>query len=276
MSDLLTETCAIIIPIYPKHYHYIYVLLMQKIYEIIDIYLVFSSEADYQLFLHKNRIRKIIIPENNTNENGNIVTYKKFYALEQLANNINYDYFIVCDAEIGIVNKNFTMENIITKIKNIYENKTIYAGENNNSFHNNITRTSTQLFNEQSDVNKLQYITNNYKLYYWWSDIPVYKRDHLTHFFSTIHYNYDILNFSHFDHLIYLNYLHLYHEFRFLNLKPIINIEYSLEEAMLNREQLNKLEGENYGFGFVNAKTFFSKQMYYTDKGTLLLFHLDR
>ena len=81
---------AFIIPIHPKHYDYIYNFIDTiKIY--IDIYLVFSNENDYIIFNKKDKIKKIIIPNINTN---NIVTYKKFYALDKLKNDINYQYFI--------------------------------------------------------------------------------------------------------------------------------------------------------------------------------------
>lgn len=179
------KNISFIIPIHPKHYHYIYDLIdifcINNI--IIDIHLVFSNECDYNNFEKKDKIKKIIIPYTTRDS---IVIYKKFFALEQLKNNIQYDYFIVCDAEITIIPENFTEKNILNKINNIYTNKLIYGGMSNDIEKNKITEQSAIIF----DVNnKLKNMTNNYILYYWWSDLPIYKREHLIDFFSKFNYN---------------------------------------------------------------------------------------
>ena len=55
---------AFIIPIHPKHYNYIYNLI-NVIFQnniIIDIYLVFSNENDYNVFPYKSKVefRKVV------------------------------------------------------------------------------------------------------------------------------------------------------------------------------------------------------------------------
>jgi hypothetical protein len=104
------------------------------------------------------------------------VTYKKLFALETLKNNKKYDYFVVCDAEITIIPENFNQQNIINKI---YENKIIYAGEISDYGGLKVVKTSCSLI---KDGDKLEQITKNYTLCFWWSDLPVYKREHLSHF----------------------------------------------------------------------------------------------
>jgi hypothetical protein len=180
-----------------------YNFLNKNVTDIIDIFLVFSNQYEYELFDKKQKIKPIILSTNfNT---GNIVTYKKFFALTLLMNNINYDYFIVCDAEIDIIPENFNMNNISNKVESIFKNKKIYGGEIDHNF-------AAKIINDQSatvfcldDYNKLNELTNNFNLYYWWSDVPVYKREHLPDFFNKL--SFDNINWSHFDHIIYLNYL---------------------------------------------------------------------
>ena len=262
---------AFIIPIYPKHYNYIYDLLeiIDKFYITIDLYLVFSNDSDYSIFLKKDKIKKIIIPNTNT---GNIVTYKKFFALDTFKEDKTYDYFIVCDSEITIIPENFNQENILDKINKIFENKIIYAGEYKDDHIKNVIKTSCNLV---TDGNMLEKITKNYSLYFWWSDLPVYKREHLTHFFNVI--KYDSINWFHFDHKIYLSYLILHHDFRITNITPFINVNWSLESY--NTTDINNLKilkSLNYGFSFLTKPLYNNHIDFLKNEGTFLLYHVDR
>lgn len=263
---------AIVIPIHPPYYSFIYNLIDTIDKNNIDIalYLVFSDENDYMNFNKKDKIKKIVIPNANTN---NIVVYKKFYAMKfVLKDNENYDYFIVCDAEINIIPENFTEINILNKINNIYETKLIYAGESNDETVNRITKYSAELICKGDN---LKNITLDYKLYYWWSDLPVYKREHLDDFFSK--FNYDNICFYHFDHNIYINYLILYHNFTILNLTNIIDLKWSLESFYTDSiEKLNALVSYKYGFSYITTKFYKNNKEFLINQGSFLLYHLDR
>lgn len=261
-------TFALIIPIHPKHYHYIYDLI--RIIDInLDLFLVFTNQNEYESFERQDRVKKIVIPEITT---GNIVTFKKYFALEQLKNT-NYKYFIVCDAEITIVPENFNEKNIFSKINKIFKNKIIYAGETNDENINSITKNSVDLIIDKEQ--KLEKITKNYKLYFWWSDLPVYKKDHLTHFFSVINYN--NLTWYHFDHVIYTSYLLLYQKFNIVNITPILNIHWSLESYnTLDIDNLHKLQSNKYGFSFITKQLYDNHKEFLQQEGCFLLYHLDR
>jgi len=264
---------ALIIPLHPKDFHYIYniknKLTMNKF---LDIYFIFSNKDDFDQFQYKNDFNFIIIDNTNTN---NIVTYKKWFSLNQLAD--KYDYYIVCDSEIDIIIENFTLNNILNKINYIFENKCIYAGQiMNNDTLTNITKTSCDIFKSCQDIDKLKELTLNYNLYYWWSDIPVYKGSHVIDFFSKIK-DYKNINWYHFDHKIYLNYLVLYHDFNFVNITPHINIYWSLESYNVNDvNYLEKLKNIKYSFSWVVPKLFIQYKDFFINNGTFLLYHLDR
>ena len=272
---------ALCIPIHPKHYNYIYNLIDLTnqnhdnnidIYNI-DIFLIFSNEKHYNSFNKKDFIKKIILPPNT--HSPFIVTYKKFYCLEILKNEEKYDYFIVCDAEITIIPENFNRNNILNKINKIYQNKLIYAGVPNRRHIERIIKESASIFVNNEDVNKLKNITNNFKLYYWWSDLPIYKREHLTDFFSKICY--DNIIWHHFDHIIYLNYLILYHNFNILNISDLIKCHWSLESYNTKDEKhLSILKNNNYGFSWVTPQFFYNYKDYLLKEGCFLLYHLDR
>jgi hypothetical protein len=220
-------------------------------------------------FLKKDKIKKIIIPNTNT---GNIVTYKKFFALDTFKEDKTYDYFIVCDSEITIIPENFNQENILDKSNKIFKNKIIYAGEVKDSTNINIIKTSCSLV---TDGDILEKLTKNYSLFFWWSDLPVYKREHLTHFFNVI--KYDSLNWFQFDHTIYLSYLILHHDFRIENITPLINVNFSLESY--NTTDINNLKilkSLNYGFSFLTEPLYYNHIDFLKNEGTFLLYHLDR
>ena len=178
------DNIAFLIPIHPPHYDFMYNLLNTCINNNIDIdiFLVFSDTTDYSNFFMKNKIKPIICDSLNTNC---IITYKKFFGLKELANS-KYDYIICCDSEIDILFHNFTNEVINNKIQNIFNNKKIYAGDATGVWVTRITELCANLFPDKIDI--LKNITKNFTMYFWWSDLPVYRRIDLPEFFSMFSY----------------------------------------------------------------------------------------
>jgi hypothetical protein len=265
------DNIAFLIPIHPPHYHFIYNLINTcKTNKIeVDIFLVFSNKIDYDNFSMKNEIHPLICEHFKTNS---IVTFKKFFGLKQLANS-KYEYIICCDSEIDILCDNFTNENINAKIQQIFNNKKIYAGETDHSLAVKITETSANLFPEKYEC--IKNITKNFTIYFWWSDLPVYRIADITPFLNMI--NYDNINYYHFDYIIYQYYLILFHGFEIINTTPITNIKWSLENLFTNNiDILNKLVDINYGFSWNSKKMYeINKQFVASQKG-FLIFHLDR
>lgn len=269
------ERVCFVIPIHPKHYHFIDPFL-EKLDQRIDVFLIFSSEQDYNQLAEKSkqRIQPIIMPDNAPT--GNIVTYKKWYALKHvLMQQTKYDYFIVCDAEIDIVEENLTVDNVMQKVSNIFTNKMIYGSIcPNDDKVTEIVKISASMFDTNS-IERLKKVTEDYTVYYWWSELPVYKRDTLADFFEKIG-NIEDLNWYHFDHLVYLNYLILYHGFQLLNMSPLTGIQEPLETFDATLDQLAILKEHLFGFGWMVKQVFHKHRDYLLDQGTFLLYHLDR
>jgi len=266
------NTIAFIIPIHPPKFHFIYNLTkkLNIINKCCDIVLIFSNENEYNKFIYKDEFKTIILPPNY--KTNNIVTFKKFHALNILKQ--NYSYYIVCDSEIDIIDENFTYENILMKINEFYNSKKIFSGESSNC--QKIIQTSCNIFKSTDDKNKLKKLTKDYKLYYWWSDLPVYKGSHLDDFFSKINYDMNFV-WHHFDHKIYLNYLVLYYNFKFINITPIIGIEWSLESYKdKNINNLEILKKHSYTFSWIVPWLFNKHKKYIMKNGSFLLYHLDR
>lgn len=271
----IENTIALIIPIHPPKFQFIYKLKkkISTINKCCDIILIFSKNSEYERFICKDIFKSIILPSNY--QTNNIITFKKFYALNELKE--KYSYYIVCDSEIDIIDVNFTHENILMKINEFYSNKKIFSGEvlSKQTGAQKITKSSSKVFKNRDDNNKLKNLTKNYRLYYWWSDLPVYKGSHLDDFFSKI----NDINFgrNHFDHKIYLNYLVLYHNFEFINITPLIGRNFGLESY--NDNNINNLEilkAHSYTFSWIVPNLFKKHKKYLKKNGSFLLYHLDR
>lgn len=265
--------CALLIPIHEKHFHYLYDLI-PKIENIIPLYLIFSDEEQLNNFKMKDKVIPFIFSE----KSSSIVTDKKFYGLKKLINS-NHKYIIVCDAEIDIIPENFTMNNIIKKCSDIFNNKIIYGGEVDikKIIINDIIDTSSSVFKNKNDIEKLRNIIrqNERLIYTWWSDLPVYQIDHLTDFFNKINTN--NYNWNHFDNMIYNFYLLLYKDFKLINITKELGISNSLESYVpQNIDYINKLKDIKYSFSYI-SHTFFNKykELMIKEK-TLFIYHLDR
>jgi hypothetical protein len=268
------DNIAFLIPIHPRHYHFMYNLINKcRNNDIeVDIFLVFSGNTtDYDNFNMKNEIKPIICDTLNT---SSIVTFKKFFGLKQLINS-KYDYIICCDSEIDILCHNFTNENINNKIQNIFNNKKVYAGDTPGlKLTKLITQTSANVFPEKRSF--LKNITKNFRLYFWWSDLPVYRTTDLTPFFNMIHC--DNINFHHFDYIIYQYYLILCHGFEIINTTPITKLKWSLEqlERVNDINILEKLVDINYGFSWNTKRTYEKNKNFIESQKGFLIYHLDR
>ena len=271
--SIIIDNVAFCIPIHPPKYQYIYdlILKLENNNILIDIFLIFSSEFDYNAFIFKEKIKPLIVYE-ELNINS-IITFKKFFGLKKLSSS-KYDYLICCDSEIDIIPNNFTYDNINEKIKNIYTNKNIYAGNTTCPVCCHINKTSANLF--PNDFLKIQNITDNFNLYFWWSDLPVYKKSHIDDFFNSIA-SYDNIIYYHFDYIIYQYYLILNHDFKIVNTTPITNINFSLE--LLNTQDeniLNKLLDINYGFSWNSKLICDTNLKFIKTHGGVIIYHLDR
>jgi len=266
------KNVALVIPIHPPNYHYMYKLL-DKIGSKIDVYLVFSSSTDYDKFEKKTQIIPICIPPHITT--GSIPVFKKFYGLKYLKDVDKYDYFIACDSESDIIIENFTATNLSKKIEQIYNNKIIYGGAISNDYMNTITATTANVFIDKTHVAKIKQTTQNFSLFYWWSDLPVYKRAHINDLFDKIYL--DNITWGCFEHKIYLNYLILYHGFTILNITPLIQCIKSLESYYTKDEaKLNILKANGYGFSWIGPELYNRHKDYLLAAGAIFIYHLDR
>ena len=129
------------------------------------------------------------------------------------------------------------------------------------------------MFQEKYDY--LKDITNNFSLYFWYSDLPVYRKEDILPFLNMI--NYENLMWEHFDYILYQYYLILYHGFQIVNTTPITNLNFSFERLNTNDITiLQKLLDIKYGFGWVNKQMYDLNKDFLESNKTFLIYNLDR
>ena len=182
-----------------------------------------------------------------------------------------HDYFIVCDAEISLIPSNFTPENVLSKIESIFANKQIYYGIGTGGGN---TRAACDAFSG-SDFEKLKDMTIDFKAQFWWSDLPVFRRDTLKHFFEVLPIPDKI--YSRPDYNIYQCYLALYHGFKFVCFTPLIGTQSSLE-GFATRDPINiyRLCDIGYGHSWVVSTQYSLNREILDGLGTFIVYHLDR
>jgi hypothetical protein len=263
--------CAFVIPVYPPHFQYMYSVIGQLL-GVVDVFLVFTNEAERKLYTATGH-ESIVLPENVHREG--IINYKKFYALKHvLARREEYTHFIVCDSEIKLVLENFTADNVNSKIEHITRHKRVFGGQVVGDMFGRIISATTNYF---QDMNGGDVQAAAKDLYTWWSDIPLYQRDHLNHFFECIKFEKEDITWFHFDHCIYTQYLLRYQGFTVINVTECVNHGFSLEEYdQLPGDKLHILKELGYSFSHASQKTFNAHSDFLIQNGCFLIFHLDR
>ena len=239
------------------------------------IYLVFSTPEDRDAFGPHPAIKPIVIPQGmkyDMQAVKGIVDYKKFYALSQLMD-APHDYFIVCDAEIHLVLHNFTPENVLFKIESLFATRRIYCGVENTGGHGSIDSALASF--SVPDRQLLISMTGGQNVQFWWSDLPVYRRDTLRHFFDVVPIPPEIVTRP--DYILYQCYLALYHGFKFVNTTALIGIRSSLEGfATQEDKNIHLLTRIGYGHSWVVSTHYRINHMLLDELGTFLVYHLDR
>ena len=219
----------------------------------------------------KPHIKPIIITEPITA--SSIVNFKKFFGLEKLMNMTTCDYIICCDAEIDIIPLNFNKENMNKKITQIFENKKIYSGYIKDCWVSKVTESAARHFPESYEM--LKELTHNFKVYSWWSDLPVCRMSDLADLFKIVKDN--NITFFEFEYIIYQHFLIIKDSFRIINTTPLTKIYWSFEGLNTTDTRiLDALVEEGYGYGWVTKTLYMKIPSYLIEKGTFIVYHLDR
>ncbi len=199
------KTSAIVAPIHNLKFKYglEFIRTYNLYYEDTDIFLVFSSEDEAKQFDKLSSTLKY-----NTiiwNEGINFskpITQKKIFGLDYVFKNTAADKIATVDAD-SIFIRHLDYDN---GFKNILENKKIYASKSN--LVADLMSKNASFFSKEDQI-KIRDKTENYSLYFWFNEIPVYDKDSFYSFIDYINYHKikHEIKYHHFDFMIYAFYL---------------------------------------------------------------------
>ena len=270
--------CAFCIPLHPKHFHYGYEIADTLKGSDADLYFIFSDNAEKELFykdVYDDHFNYLILSDfvdiNRLEENRSWVSVKKLYALSKLYK--KYEYISCIDSEVMFINKSF-----YKTMKAVVDTKIICGGDTSDSANKDFAKITKQsLTNIVPDYDRadLKTISQNYKIYTWWSNLPVYDCDKTNDFLHWIGFNntdfIDKMTWYVFDDMVYNYFLVLKYNYKLI-VVPEINT--SLEFA--SNEVLQKVDSKLCKLYWVNYSEYKKDESYYKNNKFIIAFHVDR
>ncbi len=272
----MLESLAICIPVYPPHYEYAYTFI-RKTKDFFHLYFIFSSREEYDSFELKDDIFPLIYPEVITIDPDSIINKKKLFALHALKDS-SYTYILVIDAETDFLRESYEETTFLHSLESFFSNQRIYGKTiTGNSYYKQlreIMETCADSFPPDL-LNTLIQETDRFTVYTWWSDLPLYKREHLPHFLSLLQ---PPITWYHFDHILYCYYLIIYHKFKIVNVEPFIQDKTVLFENYIPQEELpiQRLHAAGVPYVYVCSSLFAKFPSLFKQLGSLFLFHMNR
>lgn len=274
----MKKSCAFVIPLHLKHFGYGYYIFNELKNTDADLYFIFTDINDKNIFISKldsSELKYLILSDfvdiNLVSKINSFVSIKKLYALLTLYK--NYDYISCIDSEIKILNKN-NFYDIMDKIAN---SKIIAGGLLHERVSEiNIVRESLLRLTDVMYHDKLTEISNNFRIYTWWSNLPVYNCQYVENFLKWINFNKDENNIKKFcwhifDDMTYNFYCVLFHDFKIIKIPECYH---SLEFA--NTKIVEYVDKNITKIYWVNNLAYNQNIEYYKNNDFKIVFHLDR
>ena len=262
---------------HPKHFNYGYEIAEELDGTDADLYFIFTDKAEKELFYKhlEYKCNYVILDEfvdvSRLDKNRSWVSVKKLYALYTLYK--KYEYISCIDSEVMFINKKF-----YKTMKNVANTKIICGGDvtdSANKDYQKIIKESLTNNVPHKDRAKLRKISQNYNIYTWWSNLPVYDCSKAAAFLDWIQFNnknfIDKITWYVFDDMVYNYFLILKYNYK-LVVVPEINT--SLEYAP-NRI-IKKVDKETCKLYWVNYSVYKKDTDYYKNNNFVIAYHLDR
>jgi hypothetical protein len=160
-------------------------------------------------------------------------------------------------------------------MKHVVESKIVCGGKlNENVFEINLVRDSLNKLTSPCFHDQLRNLSQDYRLFTWWCNLPVYDCRILEEFMRWInfsHCNLDRFVWNIFDHITYNFFCLLFHNYQF---KLINNCIHSLEFS--NTDIVEDVDRHLSKLYWVNNNAYCQNKSYYENNNFLIVFHLDR
>lgn len=265
MNDKIkNKKSATVIPVhYPKFLNAIEFLKSyhQFIKKPHDLFFIFSYEKEAQIFFYLvnktnkellNKFKSIILPEGLTCKKS-IVNIKKIYSTRAIFNN-NYDFIAAYDSESRFVKEcdlDLIYEDISNK-KYLKANKSIIGGKIVKRICENLN-----LINNTKVIEE----TENFSLYWWFNEIPVYEKELFLEFFNWYvkHPKKEILQNDYycFDYLVYGLWLISNKNYKLKKYEVPVELQIgAVEDFRLPQEMKDFISEKFDSYWSINSKNF--------------------
>lgn len=275
-NKLENKKSATVIPVHPpKFYNAInflksYNFFIKKPH---DLFFIFSYKQEAQIFFNLvNKIDKellskyksIILPEELTHKKS-IVNIKKIYSIKALFN--YYDFIATYDSECCFIKE--------CDLDLIYEDicKKKYLKANKSIIGSNIIKRVCENLDLINDTKVIKE-TENFSLYWWFNEIPVYKKELFLEFFDWYikHPKKEILQNDYycFDYLIYGLWLISNKNYKLKKYEVPVELQIgAVEDFRLSQEMRDFVSKKFNSYWSTNSKNFKNY------KKIKLIFHTD-
>jgi hypothetical protein len=211
-----------------------------KLYDEDNIYLIFGNEQEKIDFRNNNPTLKYRSLVYSGKETSGIITRKKFEGLIQIYKNSEYNNVAVVDCDSIFIKK----VDYVQMFNSYLKKATLYANISTNC--HGIVQSPYKFFTGE-DHHTIKDITRDGKIYYFFTDIPVYQKKHFNNFIKYIKFDEDSTDkfvWADFDWIIYTYYLLINN---IMKLEVVRNL--AGEELICNAtwaEQVNEIDKQTW------------------------------
>lgn len=171
-----------------------------------NIYLCFSDEEEIKVFQSSDKQYRGLVCKEKLDIKKKPISQKKIWAVNEIFNTTDYDLIGVVDIDTEFIQ----FADIDILFKQRIQQKKIYASKViNHGINEKVGRDAAQRFFSTTDVKKLQQLTDDFRLYFWFNDIPIYEREYWKPWLTYIDYHNkkELLLYTTFDYILYMYYL---------------------------------------------------------------------
>jgi hypothetical protein len=214
-----------------------------------DLFLIFSSEEEKIIFeqIAKNlRYNSIVCTEAL---GVSPITQKKYFGIKKIFETTNFinvgcfdvDTLFVCQKDYDKLFKNYM------------QNKIYFANKISGLNHVKIIIKYPSTFYSDMDQNELKNVTEEFSLYFWFNDIPIYEKTSYINFLNYINYesNKYRLTYETFDYILYGYYMILKEKFKIKKISHD-NIDATHDYGFLEGQHIFDKEYFLNCFNFIN------------------------
>jgi len=256
------KTSCFLAPIHPAKYNHgqNFVKSYNKHFDDGHLYLVFSNKEDELSFkaLDESMIFRSIIYDGPV-YNNQIVTQKKWYGLNYIFHNTDFDKVAVVDVDCLIIdNKDYD-----TLFDNYIKKQVIFATNGSAEWYMDDLRNCFSSI----DAEKLKDMTRGTN--FWFNELPIYYKSHFLEFLEYIQYTITDNRFNHFDYISYAYYLLLKEYCKLIKLPWTSNGEGFLECQ-------SKIDADMFSSIFHSYNPMWIRHPIENMKNVFLVIHVDR